>query len=86
MITFIIFQNTAFECIIGSIDQKLSKFLLSSTDPLKDDILKKDLLPRIDIYQIKSGYGHANCLNPLSATLLLRYLDVWDIGNDQLIS
>ena len=35
MITFIIFQNTTFECIIGSIDQKLIKFLLSSTDPLK---------------------------------------------------
>ena len=44
------------------------------------------LLPRIDIFHMRSGYGHAIRLNPLSATLLLRYLDVWDIGNGQLIS
>ena len=34
-IKFLIFQDTTFECIIGSIDQKLSKFLFLSTGPLK---------------------------------------------------
>ena len=34
-IKFLIFQDATFECIIESIEQKLSKFLLSDTDPLK---------------------------------------------------
>ena len=34
-IKFLIFQVTPSECIIGSFDQKLSKFLLLGTDPLK---------------------------------------------------
>ena len=44
------------------------------------------LLPRIDIFHMRKGYGHAMRLNHLSATLILRYLDVWDIENGQLIS
>ena len=34
-IKFLIFQVTTSECIIGSFDQKLSKFLFLGTDPLK---------------------------------------------------
>ena len=33
-IKFLIFQDTTFECIIGSIGEKLSKFLFLSTGPL----------------------------------------------------
>ena len=38
-IKFLIFQDTTFECIIGSIGQKLSKFLILDTDPLKAAIV-----------------------------------------------
>ena len=37
-IKFLIFQDTTFECIIGSFDKKLSKFLFLSTGPLKETI------------------------------------------------